>query len=64
VPEPAVGLKRVKNVLNGDIPVTVSEPGGCSFHSRCPEVMDVCKKIFPSIYKEGEHTVYCHLKLK
>jgi oligopeptide/dipeptide ABC transporter ATP-binding protein len=64
VPEPTVGIKKVKNIVNADIQRSVSDTGGCSFHSRCPEAMDVCRKVFPSLYKEGEHLVYCHLKLK
>ena len=63
VPEPVVGKKKEKRLLNSDIPVSVNTIGGCSFHTRCPDVMDVCRKEFPKEYKEEEHIVYCHLKV-
>jgi oligopeptide/dipeptide ABC transporter ATP-binding protein len=35
---------------------------GCSFHPRCRDVMDVCRKKPPEIIDTGgDHLVRCHL---
>jgi oligopeptide/dipeptide ABC transporter ATP-binding protein len=64
VPEPVVGMKKEKRLMNSDIPVSVNTQGGCSFQTRCPDVMDVCRKEFPAEFKEDGHSVYCYMKLK
>jgi peptide/nickel transport system ATP-binding protein len=60
VPDPTV--KRDRIILEGSIPSPANPPSGCKFHTRCPKVMDKCKKFIP-IEKEIEpgHTVRCHL---
>ncbi len=54
--------KRERIVLKGDLPSPANPPSGCVFHTRCPAVMDVCRKITPE-FKEmkKEHFVACHL---
>ncbi|MCX6156510.1 MAG: oligopeptide/dipeptide ABC transporter ATP-binding protein [Ignavibacteriota bacterium] len=64
VPEPVIGIKKEKSISAGD---TVKLPGitdGCAFAPRCPDAMEVCRKEFPKEFKDAEHSVYCHLKLK
>lgn len=63
VPEPVVGSGRKSKSIAADITNAVIQTEGCSFQSRCKDVMEVCRKDFPVEYKEGEHYVYCHLKL-
>lgn len=46
----------------GEIPSPVNLPEGCSFNSRCPYVMDVCKIEDPVLVEtESGHGVRCHL---
>jgi peptide/nickel transport system ATP-binding protein len=55
-------LKPKKVVSTGEIPSPVNLPPGCSFHTRCPFVMDICKHVDPVMVKVGQrHTVRCHL---
>ena len=60
VPDP---LQRGKSkVLAGDVPSPINPPPGCRFHTRCPHVMDICKKEEPPFYEvDGNHTVACYL---
>jgi peptide/nickel transport system ATP-binding protein len=55
-------LKPKKVISTGEIPSPVNLPTGCSFHTRCPFVMDVCKQVDPvSVEASPGHTVRCHL---
>ncbi len=63
VPEPVVRNKGEKRKFKIDMPNVTKVTEGCSFQTRCPDVLDVCRKEFPAEYKEKEHIVYCHLKL-
>ena len=55
-------IKKEKIKLVGEIPSPVNPPTGCVFHTRCPFVMDVCKKVEPqmTVISKG-HKVACHL---
>jgi len=64
VPEPVVGDRVKKEKQKVDVQVIERVSGGCSFRTRCPEAIDVCAEEFPKEFKDGEHSVYCHLKLK
>jgi peptide/nickel transport system ATP-binding protein len=62
VSEEEEALKPKKVESKGEIPSPVNIPSGCSFHLRCPYVMDVCKREDPIILKTDEyHGVRCHL---
>ncbi|MEM2004775.1 MAG: ABC transporter ATP-binding protein [Zestosphaera sp.] len=47
----------------GEIPSAINPPPGCRFHTRCPYVMDVCKKEEPPAFNVGDakHLVNCWL---
>ncbi len=62
IPVPDPTLKRERIVLKGDVPSPLNPPAGCRFHTRCPQVMDVCSAEEP-LFKDlgGEHSVACHL---
>ncbi|MCJ7615346.1 MAG: ABC transporter ATP-binding protein [Desulfobacterales bacterium] len=60
VPTPGI-YKKKKIVLKGETPSPSSPPPGCRFHTRCPEVMDICKNIEPQESKSDMRQVWCHL---
>ncbi len=63
VPNPAVQRTRKRIVLPGDMPSPISPPAGCPFHSRCPHVMDVCRREMPEHTPvDGGGSVACHLQ--
>jgi len=50
-------------VLQGDVPSPLNPPSGCSFHTRCPAVMDKCRSEAPPLRDVGNgHTFSCHLE--
>ncbi|MCF6248455.1 MAG: ABC transporter ATP-binding protein [Desulfobacula sp.] len=52
-------------VLTGDVPSPIDPPAGCRFHTRCPFVIDICKKHPPqleSVNNNTTHQVACHRK--
>lgn len=55
-------LKPSRIHSTGEIPSPVNVPPGCSFHQRCPYVMDICRQVDPVMvtFAPG-HTVRCHL---
>ncbi|WP_413378233.1 ABC transporter ATP-binding protein [Alkalihalobacillus sp. 1P02AB] len=57
------GQKKERIVLKGDLPSPVNPPTGCHFHTRCPFVMEICKKKEPVLQNgvNHEHQVACHL---
>lgn len=61
-PDPDIEKKRVKIVLNGEVPSILNPPKGCPFHPRCPKATNICREKVP-IKKEisPNHFVNCHL---
>ncbi len=60
-------------VLTGDVPSPISPPSGCRFHTRCPFVINICKKELPKLSAVPEksinganstHQVACHRALE
>ena len=60
VPDPSAKMNRI--ILEGSIPSPANPPKGCKFHTRCREVMEICKTVVPleREYEPG-HMVKCHL---
>ena len=55
-------LKPKKVISTGEIPSPVDIPPGCSFHSRCPFIMDICTQVDPVMVEAGpSHSARCHL---
>jgi peptide/nickel transport system ATP-binding protein/oligopeptide transport system ATP-binding protein len=54
--------RRKRTILDGDVPSPINPPEGCPFCTRCPDVMEKCKKVKPE-FKEilPSHKVACHL---
>ncbi|NLV92340.1 MAG: dipeptide ABC transporter ATP-binding protein [Firmicutes bacterium] len=54
--------KRERILLEGDVPSPINPPPGCSFHTRCPYAMDICKVKEPVFKDYGDgHWAACHL---
>jgi oligopeptide transport system ATP-binding protein len=54
--------KRLKPLVDGDVPSSVNRPSGCAFHTRCRYAIDRCKMERPLLRDAGErHQVACLL---
>ena len=55
-------LRKKRIILKGEIPSPTNPPLGCRFHTRCPQVIDICSKIEPEFKEISKgHRVACHL---
>ena len=59
--DPARRSERI--ILEGDIPSVVKPPGGCRFHTRCPQVQPRCLMDSPQLRVIDGRTVRCHFPL-
>ena len=54
--------QRDEIVLTGEVPSPLNPPSGCTFHPRCPFVMDHCSVDVPEYLEVSpNHKVACHL---
>jgi oligopeptide/dipeptide ABC transporter ATP-binding protein len=64
IPEPKVGAKKERKILQGDVPSPINPPAGCRFNTRCPFAKDVCRTSEPTLRNLGSeakpHWVSCH----
>lgn len=57
--------KEKQKALVGEIPSSFLKPNGCYFHTRCPNVQEVCKHTKPKNERiSSTHYVKCHLVVK
>jgi peptide/nickel transport system ATP-binding protein len=69
---PSAGAEHTGDQLRpikGMPPSLINLPSGCSFHPRCPYVMDVCKQEEPQLLpaaasSNGAHLSACHLSIE
>ncbi len=55
-------MKRLKPMVDGDVPSPINPPSGCAFHTRCRYAMDRCKTERPALAQAGRgHQVACWL---
>ena len=47
--------------IDGLMPDPTDLPKGCKFNPRCPQCMEICKKVNPEFTVKGTHKVACHL---
>lgn len=65
VPIPNPALRKERVILQGDLPNPANPPSGCSFHTRCPYVQELCKTRAPQLVGHGEnHVAACHFPLE
>lgn len=57
--------KRRDNVeLQGEVPSLARRPSGCEFHTRCPQVQDLCRSVRPERQiLTPDHSHRCHFPL-
>ncbi|MGD8188999.1 ABC transporter ATP-binding protein [Brevibacillus ginsengisoli] len=61
-PNPDPDWKQERIILQGDVPSPANPPSGCTFHTRCAHVMDICRSVKPELLSSDEnHAVACHL---
>lgn len=52
----------VTSGIPGRLPSYLDPPPGCRFHTRCPHVMEICKRKKPPLFTvKGDHQVACYL---
>ena len=47
IPDPEREKHRRRIILSGDPPSPINPPVGCTFHPRCPYMMEECKAAYP-----------------
>ena len=60
--DPEVEARRPRAVISGEVPSALRPPPWCSFHTRCPRAIAVCKTAQPLLRQIGpDRAVACHL---
>ncbi len=60
VPNPEIEAKRERIILKGDVPSPINPPSGCHFHTRCPFMIEECKRQVPQLVEiKPRHFAAC-----
>jgi len=61
IPVPSPGAHRDRQILQGDVPSPIAPPPGCHLHTRCPHVIDRCRRERPDLVNDPSgHATACH----
>jgi oligopeptide/dipeptide ABC transporter ATP-binding protein len=62
IADPRIAQMKDEVSIEGEIPSPSNPPSGCRFRTRCPESMDICKEVIPTLKEiTPNHFVSCHL---
>ncbi len=63
VPDPGKAKigEREGALVKGETPSPAAPPSGCRFHTRCPDIMDICPRVDPPDFSYETRLVRCHL---
>jgi peptide/nickel transport system ATP-binding protein len=65
VPDPDAAGKRVRILLQGDLPSPINPPDGCVFHTRCWKAEERCRIEKPELRElRPGHQVACHFPVE
>jgi len=61
IPAPKPRARKKVQPLLGDVPSPINPPAGCTFHPRCPEQIEICCNVPPSLKEiSPHHFISCH----
>jgi dipeptide transport system ATP-binding protein len=52
--------EKERIMLHGELPSPIAPPSGCTFHPRCPDMTEECKKIAPEVSEMDNCQVACY----
>lgn len=52
--------EKQRIILKGELPSPINPPSGCTFHPRCPEILNQCKQEVPQNQVVRNTIVACH----